>query len=664
MHVSSSVANKDIVFTVASGSSGTLTEVARFDASGDGGQPSFLMATNRRLQFSTADEAIYSDGTDLHIEVGSNGDINIPANIGLVFDGGLDSEKIESDGTDLTIRAGADINLTATSDVNIPASVGLTFGDNGEKIEGDGTDLTVVSSGKLHLNTSGTANIRLSPGGGKVLPHTANNISLGGNNTETIVASLDVKSATSAFDSTTTVVRLNSLGDAGSAQSGDTLTVGGFSATVSGAGSETLSVASSVSVKDASFPLDSTSTLVRFNSLPTGAIAGDKLSVSTFSATLSDAPSATKSVKSSFGSDIQSAMSGKTVDDKTKIIRASTGDFSSVFSGDSITIGSGTNAVTGTTGDADGGASTSLASFSSTAVFASSFVSSITGTNEGSLSGVTLGSTTTSITFTSESILQGVLGTDIRQDDVVVIGDANFKITSDYSSGNAIAVTHTSGTQAGISLSGGSVSTITTAGNSNSPGGLVVTISGGTQSSISGSTLTSITTIGASISPIGSNSVSSNPGSASITTVGIEVNSGTGTSSSDPSTDSTKTITRAERRYFSDLFLGDGAVINFNNSDYTITHSSGVATFSGQITTAGNILPSSDNALDLGSESARFRNIFTGDLSLRNDRGDWTLIEEEDFISFRNNKTGRRFRMIMEDITGLGNYGPGNDGEM
>jgi hypothetical protein len=76
------------------------------------------------------------------------------------------------------------------------------------------------------------------------------------------------------------------------------------------------------------------------------------------------------------------------------------------------------------------------------------------------------------------------------------------------------------------------------------------------------------------------------------------------------------------------------------------------------------LLPTSDNAIDLGSSAARFANIYTGDLNLRNDRGDWTLIEEEDFISFRNNSTGRRFRMVMEDITGLGTYGPGNDGEM
>ena len=74
--------------------------------------------------------------------------------------------------------------------------------------------------------------------------------------------------------------------------------------------------------------------------------------------------------------------------------------------------------------------------------------------------------------------------------------------------------------------------------------------------------------------------------------------------------------------------------------------------------------PTTDNSYDIGSAALRFRNIYTGDLNLQNDRGDWTLIEEQDFLSFRNNKTGRRYRMIMEDITGMGNYGPGNDGEM
>ena len=93
---------------------------------------------------------IESDGTDINFSVGSNGDINIPANIGLTF--GDDGEKIEGDGTDLTIT-GNNINLTATADVVIPADVGITFG-SGEKIEGDNTDLTITSGAKINLTAT------------------------------------------------------------------------------------------------------------------------------------------------------------------------------------------------------------------------------------------------------------------------------------------------------------------------------------------------------------------------------------------------------------------------------------------------------------------------------------------------------------------------------
>ena len=61
-------------------------------------------------------EKIESDDTDLNITVGANGDINIPADIGLTF--GDDGEKIEGDGTDITI-SGAKINKEAGSDVHI-----------------------------------------------------------------------------------------------------------------------------------------------------------------------------------------------------------------------------------------------------------------------------------------------------------------------------------------------------------------------------------------------------------------------------------------------------------------------------------------------------------------------------------------------------------------
>jgi hypothetical protein len=114
------------------------------------------------LTFATA-EKIESDGTDLTVTVGSGGDINVGANIGVTF--GDDGEKIEGDGTDLTIASSAKINLTATSDVHIPNNVGIVFGGDSEKIEGDGTDLTISAN---NLTIDAAADINLDADGADV----------------------------------------------------------------------------------------------------------------------------------------------------------------------------------------------------------------------------------------------------------------------------------------------------------------------------------------------------------------------------------------------------------------------------------------------------------------------------------------------------------------
>jgi hypothetical protein len=61
------------------------------------------------------------------------------------------------------------------------------------------------------------------------------------------------------------------------------------------------------------------------------------------------------------------------------------------------------------------------------------------------------------------------------------------------------------------------------------------------------------------------------------------------------------------------------------------------------------ILPDTDNTYDLGSTSLRFANIYTGDLHLANDRGDWTVVEEEDALTLRNNKTGKVYNIMMQE---------------
>jgi len=68
------------------------------------------------------------------------------------------------------------------------------------------------------------------------------------------------------------------------------------------------------------------------------------------------------------------------------------------------------------------------------------------------------------------------------------------------------------------------------------------------------------------------------------------------------------------------------------------------------LTVGGHILPGSDNDKDLGSAAKRWANIYTGDLHLKNERGDWTIIEEEEFLSITNNKNGKRYKFVLEEL--------------
>ena len=63
------------------------------------------------------------------------------------------------------------------------------------------------------------------------------------------------------------------------------------------------------------------------------------------------------------------------------------------------------------------------------------------------------------------------------------------------------------------------------------------------------------------------------------------------------------------------------------------------------------IFPASNGGLDLGTTNLRFGNIFTQDLHLANDRGDWTVIEEEDYLSIRNNKNGKMYKFVLQEIS-------------
>ena len=149
--VANATSDKDLIFTVNDGGSGT--EVFRLD----GDVSAMLVASGKELRFADSGEKISGDGTDLTIASGgkinltATTDVVVPANVGITFGTG---EKIEGNNTDLTLTSGADITLAATADVNIPVNVGLRLGDGGENIETDNTDLTVTSGGKINLTAT------------------------------------------------------------------------------------------------------------------------------------------------------------------------------------------------------------------------------------------------------------------------------------------------------------------------------------------------------------------------------------------------------------------------------------------------------------------------------------------------------------------------------
>jgi len=117
-----------------------------------------------------------------------------------------------------------------------------------------------------------------------------------------------------------------------------------------------------------------------------------------------------------------------------------------------------------------------------------------------------------------------------------------------------------------------------------------------------------------------------------------------------------------------DLYVG-GSALNIRGQDGTalmafrghslydelvivnVPLSSSMTLAVGGVSTFGaNVLPDVDNSYDLGSASKRWANVYTGDLHLKNERGNWTILEEEDYLCVINNKTGKKFKMMLQEI--------------
>ena len=127
---------------------------------------------------------------------------------------------------------------------------------------------------------------------------------------------------------------------------------------------------------------------------------------------------------------------------------------------------------------------------------------------------------------------------------------------------------------------------------------------------------------------------------------------------------------------FDDFISGDGSSLTGIPTAASVSGSLGLVTgvntggtvISGSATSTGsfaagifggNVTPVVDNNVNLGSAALRWANVYTADLHLNNEgnpnsvdgtTGNWTVQEGEDYIYVVNNKSNKKFKLMLEEI--------------
>jgi len=102
----------------------------------------------------------------------------------------------------------------------------------------------------------------------------------------------------------------------------------------------------------------------------------------------------------------------------------------------------------------------------------------------------------------------------------------------------------------------------------------------------------------------------------------------------------------------------DGTVIGANSAAAGTFAAATASSLSmgGHVTfSTGATIKTGGNSIELGESGNKFAavyatNVYTGDMHLKNERGDWTIFEESDHLRIRNNATGQTFKMGMTPV--------------
>lgn len=111
---------------------------------------------------------------------------------------------------------------------------------------------------------------------------------------------------------------------------------------------------------------------------------------------------------------------------------------------------------------------------------------------------------------------------------------------------------------------------------------------------------------------------------------------------------------------FSGVLLGAATTLNTVADDsITTAKIANSAVTAAKLSIDGNVLPTTDNAYDLGSASFRFANVYTGDVHLSNHGssndvdgtwGSYTMQEGEDALFLINRRTGKKYKFVLEEV--------------
>lgn len=70
----------------------------------------------------------------------------------------------------------------------------------------------------------------------------------------------------------------------------------------------------------------------------------------------------------------------------------------------------------------------------------------------------------------------------------------------------------------------------------------------------------------------------------------------------------------------------------------------------GVVISTANTIPNGNATLNLGSTTARWATVFTGDLDLSNGIGDWTIVEGEEDLFIYNNKKNKVYKFNLIEV--------------